>query len=139
MNQHPSNKPLGTDNILIDLLTCFVATNGVGLAKGHEISQELHRAGIASIDTESDLIQCEEESVYSYLNSSSYPRGEYVARLVANRIKRSIDQINHQGGAKFLESLHLMNESDTRAALSPLFGVGEKFVDNYLIISPRAR
>lgn len=137
MNTPPPNKPLEASDILIDLLTCFVATNGVGLKKGYEISKELHDEQVVVIDTKSEFICCNEKSIYSWLNSSSYPRGEYVARLVATRIRRSAEQINSRGGVQFLETLHDLAECDVRATLSPLYGVGEKFIDNYLIISPR--
>lgn len=123
---------------LKDLLACFIATNGVGLEKGYAIAEKLVESLIIAIDNQTGLIQCNENLVMSSIVSSSYPRGEYVARLVSNRIQRSVKQINSQGGVKFLESLHLLGESDVRATLSPLYGVGEKFIDNYLIITPRA-
>jgi hypothetical protein len=137
MNSSSSNSPAGPSLVLIDLLACFVATNGVGLEKGYELAKTMEEDAIVAIDTESHLIKCEEQLIFSWLHSSSYPRGEYVARLVANRIKRSTEQINSQGGATFLESLKLLSESDARAALTPLFGVGEKFINGYLIIAPR--
>ena len=137
MNNSSATSLSRTELALIDLIACFVATNGVGLETGYEIAKSLHKKTIVAIDEESRLVKCEEQRISSWLNSSSYPRGEYVAKLVANRIKRSTEQINIQGGAEFLESLHLLSESDIRATLSPLFGVGERFIENYLIISPR--
>ena len=123
--------------VLKDLLACFVAANGVGLEKGYAIAEKLLEGSIIAIDNQSKVIQCDKNLVAASIISSSYPRGEYVAKLVADRIQRSAEQINSRGGVGFLESLHVMNELDARAALSTLFGVGEKFVVNYLILAPR--
>lgn len=138
MNTPFSSKPSAAHQAAIDLITCFIATNGVGLEKGYEIANEILKNNIIVLDTKESLLRCEEKSIFSWLNASSYPRGEYVAGLVAGRIKRSAEQINSVGGVKFLESLHTLGEAEIRASLSPLYGVGEKFIDNYLIISPRA-
>ena len=137
MNDSASKSPTDYAQVLIDLISCFVASNGVGLEKGYGIAKALHEGAVITIDTKSNLIRCEERNICSWLSSSSYPRGEYVAALVANRIKRSSEQINSQNALKFLESLHLLSEFETRSVLSPLFGIGEKFIDNYLIISAR--
>lgn len=137
MTKFPKSNASATSQALKDLLTCFIATNGVGLEKGYTIAEKLLESSIIAIDEQTDMIKCNENLIVTSMTSSSYPRGEYVAKLVSNRIQRSTEQINSQGGVKFLESLHALAESEVRASLSPLYGVGEKFIDNYLIISPR--
>ena len=132
-----SRRQTDPSEVVIDLITCFIATNGVWLEKGYEIAKAMQEDLMVTIDRKSSLVKCKKQEIYSWLISSSFPRGEYVARLVSTRIDRSIEQINSKGGAKFLISLHVASESDVRDMLSPLFGVG-KFIDNYLTLNPRS-
>jgi len=132
MNNFLDNNNLESIQTLRDLLTCFVATNGVGIEQGYAISQKLCEEEVVWIDFNASIIQSEEQKIYELLLSSSYPRGEYVARLVSNRICRAVEQINSQGGVAFLRSLTSSNDSGIRPRLLPLFGVGEKFISCYL-------
>ncbi len=132
MNDFLDNNSLESSQTLRDLLACFVATNGVGIEHGYAISQKLCEAEAVWIDGDASIIRCEEQKIYDLLLSSSYPRGEYVARLVSNRICRAAGQINSQGGVAFLKSLTSSSEADVRLQLLPLFGVGEKFISCYL-------
>jgi len=68
--------------ILVDLLASFIATNGVNIATGFSIAQNLFKSKVVSIETHSEFILfSSEDAIFSFLTSNSYPRGDYVSRL----------------------------------------------------------
>jgi hypothetical protein len=136
MNETSGGAQPNVEHVLIDLLASFLATNGVGIATGFSLSQQLLDTRVVSIEKDSGLlISLGEEAIFSAITSSSYPRGQYVSRLVANRIFRSLEQINSQGGSAFLRLLSAASASDIRSHLLPLYGVGNKFITSYLLLA----
>jgi len=122
--------------ILVDLLASFIATNGVNIATGFSIAQNLFKSKVVSIETHSEFILfSSEDAIFSFLTSNSYPRGDYVSRLVASRICRSIEQINLQGGVIFIRQLRGASGSNIRSLLLPLYGVGDKFICTYFLLA----
>lgn len=124
------------EQVLIDLLASFISTNGVGIEVSFPISKKLIMANTFSIDEASESVVAPIENViFDAITAQEYPRGEYVARLVAGRIVRSIEQINSLGGSTYLDQLSDLNYAAARAHLLPLFGVGDKFVDAYCLLA----
>lgn len=122
--------------ILIDLLASFLSTNGVNIATGFSIAQNLFESKVVSIETDSEFILfSSEDAIFSFITSNSYPRGDYVSRLVANRIFRSLEQINLQGGVIFLRLLRGASGSGIRSRLLPLYGVGDTFIGTYFLLA----
>jgi hypothetical protein len=122
--------------VLIDLIASFVSANGAGVSFGFRLSNKLLETGKLHCDPGTGrVICCSEDELVAVITAEPYPRGDYVARLVANRIHRAIEQINAEGGALFLERL---KDSDFRGASSmllPLYGVGPRFVENYCLLA----
>jgi hypothetical protein len=136
MTENETPSPTRREQVLIDLLASFISTNGVGVEVGFPISRALVMANTFAIDQASgSVLAPSENTVFDAITAQEYPRGEYVARLVAGRIVRSIEQINSLGGSAYLDQLGNMNYAETRVHLLPLYGVGEKFVDAYCLLA----
>ncbi len=136
MNETSDGGQFSAGQVLVDLLASFLATNGVSIAAGFSIAQKLVESRVVSIEYVSGLINFpDENAIFSAITSNSYPRGDYVSRLVANRIFRSFEQINSQGGVTFLSLLSAASMPDVRSRLLPLYGVGEKFVNSYSLLA----
>ncbi len=121
---------------LIDLIASFVSANGAGVSFGFNFSNKLLKTGKLHFEPETGLIICcSEDELFAAITAEPYPRGDYVARLVANRIHRSIEQINAEGGTRFLERLKKSDFSGVSSMLLPLYGVGPKFVENYCLLA----
>lgn len=136
MSVNPDGHQTDEKIVIVDLLASFLATNGVDIGTGFSIAKKLVEAQVVSIESDSSLISfAGEDEIFSAIISSSYPRGNYVSRLVANRIFRSLEQINSQGGSEFLRFLSSASMIDIRSRLLPLYGVGEKFLDSYILLA----
>lgn len=136
MNDASGGSRSSEEHVLIDLLASFLATNGVGIATGFSLSQQLLDSRVVGIEKDSGLlISSGEDAIFAAITASSYPRGHYVSRLVANRIFRSLEQINSQDGSAFLRQLSGANESAICSLLLPLYGVGDKFISSYLLLA----
>lgn len=136
MNDASGGERPSTEQVLIDLLASFLATNGVKIATGFSIAQGLLDSQVVSIENDTGLVLSSgEDAIFAAITSSSYPRGAYVSRLVANRIFRSLEQINSQGGSAFICLLSTASASDIRSQLLPLYGVGDKFISSYLLLA----
>jgi hypothetical protein len=126
----------GLKQVLVDLIASFASANGAGIKFGFALSERLLATRVLDINTSTGLILCcEEDKLFEAIISEPYPRGNYVARLVAQRIKRAIDQINLAGGAQFLVELEASGFERGCFLLLPLYGVGPKFVENYCILA----
>jgi len=122
--------------ILKDLTASFVSANGVSLKIAYATGEQLIETSTISFDLLLDMVAVtSEDDVLRLVMSDSYPKGEYVARLVANRILRSFQQINSLGATHFLRQLRSANERQASSLLLPLFGVGPKFVKNYCLLA----
>jgi len=136
MNDATVGAQSSVEQVLIDLLASFLATNGVSVATGFSFSQKLFDSRGVSIEKDSGLlISSSEDAIFAAITSGAYPRGHYVSRLVANRIFRSLEQINSQGGSAFLRQLSASSKSEIRSQLLPLYGVGDKFISSYLLLA----
>jgi len=136
MNETSDGDQFSAEQCLVDLMASFLATNGVSIAAGFSIAQKLIEARIVSIENDSSLISFpDEDTIFSAIISNCYPRGNYVSRLIANRMFRSLEQINSQGGVAFLRLLSAASIPDIRSRLLPLYGVGEKFVKSYSLLA----
>ena len=124
------------EQTLIDLCAGFISANGVGPQISYPVAKNMFVAGIVFINTSDKLIECAtEDALFKFLRSSRYPRGDYVARLVAKRISNAIIQVNGQGGASFLEKLSSASEHQAAGLLLPLYGVGPKFVETFCLLA----
>ncbi len=124
------------EQVLIDLLASFMSTNGVGVQVGFPVSQELVKSKVFSFnDLPGDIVALDEDKIFEEIMAKGYPRGPYVVRLIAGRISKSIEQINSQGGSVFLEQLNSSGYSEVRSRLLPLYGVGEKFIEAYCLLT----
>jgi len=124
------------EQTLIDLCAGFISANGVGSEISYPLAKNMFEAGIVSINTSENLIVCATEvALFEFLLSSKYPRGDYVARLVAKRISCAIDQVNGQGGLTFLEKLFSASEHQAAELLLPLYGVGPKFLETFILLA----
>ena len=123
-------------NILIDLIAAFISTNGLPINTGYKLSNKLIKAKVLSIDPSNESIKCKNENEISdfLINDNDYKRGDYVAKLVAKRIKNSNQQINSLGGVKFLETLNNSNAKEISSLLMPMYGVGPKLIDNFCLL-----
>ena len=121
--------------VLVDLIASFASANGVAISLGFSLSQGLARARILFIEVETETVTCgSEDAIFNFIVSHSYPRGDYVARLVSSRICKAIKQINSKGGTRFLDELNAADFGKSSAMLLPLYGVGPRFVENYCIL-----
>jgi len=130
------NASMKLDLVLIDLCSAFASANGMKPEFYYKAGQEIIARDLVSIDNTRGVIVCaNEDMLYELLMELRHPRGQYVARLVANRISRFFDQVNEQGGVLFLEELLEANSSTAEKMLLPLFGVGPSFVEVFLLLS----
>ena len=125
------------NNILVDLLASFISTNGLPIRTGYNLSKKIISAKLIHIESNEESIKCRKENeIYDFLcKDNDYNRGDYVANLVANRIKKSSHQINSLGGVKFLETLNNSSPEEISSLLMPLYGVGPKFIENFCLLS----
>ena len=124
------------EQVLADLIATFASANGTGLGFGFALSKKLLEARLLSVEfTTQAVFCCSEDALFDAITTEPYPRGDYVARLVANRICKAIDQINSEGGTRFLLELQSSNFERASSLLLPLYGVGPKFVENYCILA----
>lgn len=124
------------DQSVTDLCAVFISANGVRPEFSYPSAQALLDAKLIGLDPRSELIRyAAEDALCSSLMSNEYPRGEYVARLVAKRITKAFEQINHQGGSAFLIKLMNSNCQEVSSLLMPLYGVGPKFVETYCLLA----
>lgn len=136
MSKRLDNTPDSIELTLIDFLASFISTNGVGVTKGYALAKRLFDLSVVSAQHGAALLNCKsEDDIFDALVSGSFPRGDYVARLVAGRISRSLEQVNSQGGCEFLNRLSASNFSQVSSLLLPLYGVGPKFVDTYCLLA----
>jgi hypothetical protein len=132
----PSPSSDDIKRILIDLCASFVSANGVNPKFYFAAGQALVEGSYVSTNCEDKLIvRVTEDEIFNQLIGMGHPRGAYVARLVANRICRCIDQINELGGTVFLHSLGLSDYTRIEEMLLPLFGVGPIFVKVYCLLA----
>ena len=125
------------NNILVDLLASFISTNGVKIQTGYKLSKKIVTAKLIHIEQNEESIKCREENEISdfLCKDNDYNRGDYVASLVAKRIKKSNHQINSLGGVKFLETLNNSNPEEISSLLMPLYGVGPKLIEDFCLLS----
>jgi len=123
-------------DILIDLCASFASANGVDSRFYFTAGKRLVEEGFVSVQPGSTLLsRLEEEAFFKLMVGMRHPRGEYVARLVANRICRSVDQINDLGGTAFLDRLSRSDFPTASKLLLPLYGVGPGFVKIYCLLA----
>jgi hypothetical protein len=126
----------GLHQALIDIVACFISANGVSLTISYSIGKELVESAIICLcQTKGVILVSGEDDVFRAIATDSYPKGEYVARLVANRMFRACLQINEFGAILFLQRLRASNAAEASSLLLPLFGVGPKFVENYCLLA----
>ena len=122
--------------VLVDLCASFASANGVNPKFYFAAGQALVEDEFVSIRPgQKSIVRVEEDEIFNHLVGMGHPRGAYVARLVANRICRNVDQINDLGGTEFLQRLVLSDRSRVEELLSPLFGVGPGFVGVYCFLA----
>lgn len=122
--------------VLIDLCTAFISANGVRHEFAYMNAQRLVDDMLVGLDLDSLLLTfADEEDIWTLLMLNGYPRGDYVARLVARRIRKALMQINQQGGLSFLANLTQADFSQASRLLMPLYGVGPKFVETYCLLA----
>ena len=122
--------------VLVDLIAAFASTNRVKISIGYQLGKRLVQSNILGIEHATGLVSCSsEELIYHAIVSDSYPRGDYVVRLVSRRICNSIEQINSMGGACFLNELNSADYGMASAMLLPLYGVGQKFVEDFCLLA----
>ena len=124
-------------NVLVDLIASFISANGLPINAGYKLSKELIEAKVLHIDPIDESIKCKNENEISdfLIKDNSYKRGDYVAKLVAKRIKKSNHQINSLGGVKFLETLNNSSPEEISSLLMPLYGVGPKLIEDFCLLS----
>ena len=122
--------------VLVDLIAAFASTNRVKISIGYRLGKRLVESNMLGIEHSTGLVRCSsEESLYNAIVSDSYPRGDYVVRLVSLRICKSIEQINSIGGTCFLHELNSADFEMASAMLLPLYGVGQKFVEDFCLLA----
>jgi hypothetical protein len=127
---------MAVEQVLIDLIAAYASANGTGISFGFKLSNKLLQSGKLQIDPATgNLTCCSEDELFMAITAESYPRGDYVARLVANRIHRAIEQINADGGTRFLERLKESDFSGASSMLLSLYGIGPKSVENYCLLA----
>lgn len=129
-----------SSELLASLFSAYVSANGVSPAfYGHAGRKLIEGCGLM-LDPETGAIYSSSESlVWQFLMNLSYPRGAYVARLVARRICRAVDQINAFGGIDFLRKAAAVDEDAAREILMPLYGMGPKSFEVFWKFSCEAR
>jgi hypothetical protein len=126
----------GLNQVLTDITACFISANGVSLAISYSIGREVVESAIICLcQTNGVILASSEDDIFRAIATDSYPKGEYVARLVANRIFRTCLQINELGAINFLQRLRASDAAEASSLLLPLFGVGPKFVENYCLLA----
>lgn len=136
MNSNNHNESVVLRQILRDLASSFVSANGVNLKIAYKIGGQLIETSTIALDLRLGMVAVKsEDDILWLLMSDIYPKGEYVARLVANRIVRSFQQINSLGATRFLGQLRSANDTKASSLLLPLYGVGPKFVENYCLLA----
>lgn len=136
MNPNNHNESVVLRQILRDLASSFVSANGVSLKIAYEIGGQLIETSTIALDLRLGMVAVKsEDDILGLVMSDIYPKGEYVARLVANRILRSFQQINSLGATRFLGQLRSANDIEASSLLLPLYGVGPKFVENYCLLA----
>jgi hypothetical protein len=138
MNQEPQGA-VGSHSqgdTLADALAClssaFISANGVNPSFYREAGGALVKHGHVSLNTETKRISRNSENrIWQFLIDRSFPRGEYVARLVAKRICLAIDQINDAGGDEFVRQLVKSDKESAKMLLMPLYGMGPKSFQIY--------
>ncbi len=120
-------------NILVDLIATFISANGLPLHTGYKLSKKIIKTKLIHIDPKNESIECRDENeIANFLcKDNDYNRGDYVANLVAKRIKKSNHQINSLGGVKFLETLNNSSPEEISYLLMPLYGVGPKLIEDF--------
>ncbi len=88
--------------------------------------------GHISLNAEARRIsRSSENRIWQFLIDRSFPRGEYVARLVAKRICQAMDQINDASGVEFVRQLVKSDKESAKMLLMPLYGMGPKSFEIY--------
>lgn len=119
--------------------SAYVSANGVRPAfYGHAGLKLVEGCGFIPDPKTGAIHRSSETLVWQFLMDLSYPRGEYVARLVARRICRAVDQINASGGIDFLRKAVAADKDDAREILMPLYGMGPKTFEVFWGLSREA-
>ncbi len=125
-------------NALADLCAAFISANGVKPEFYYKTGVGLVNDRYVSIeDGCTNISRRTKEDIASYLISTGYPRGAYVAQLVASRIHKAIDQINQGGGLVFISKLVSSPPEEASSMLLPLYGVGPRFIEVYLTLAAK--
>ncbi len=135
----PDGQAQTSSEILASLFSAYVSANGVRPAfYGHAGLKLVEGCGFIPDPKTGAIHRSSETLVWQFLMDLSYPRGEYVARLVARRICRAVDQINASGGIDFLRKAVAADKDDAREILMPLYGMGPKTFEVFWGLSREA-
>ena len=130
VESHPQSDGLAT--ALACLIAAFMSANGVKPGFYKEAGIAFVENGYISINSDTRRIsRVQENHIWQLLIDRSYPRGEYVARLIAKRICLAIDEINDAGGDEFMRKLVNSDKESAKILLMPLYGMGPKSFEIY--------
>lgn len=126
-------KDLGyTSQVLENLLLSVIAVNNCSLSEAYGLRDALAMEGLTKCSIFDQEIP-DAFTIKTVIMKGGYKRGEYVALLLGERIKRILETAKERGFEEFLGFLSMGEESATKE-LKQLFGVGPAVIKNFLVL-----
>lgn len=119
-----------TSQVLENLIISVIAVNNCSLSEAYGLRDALAMEGLTKCSIFGNKIP-DAFTIKTFIIKGGYKRGDYVALLLGERIKRILETAKIRGFEEFLGLLSTDEETATKE-LKQLYGVGPAVIKNFL-------